>query len=112
VTLEIALLGVPMCIVYKMAPLSFLILKRLVTIPHIGLVNIVAQRAVVRELLQGDASPEAIARELQRLLDDADYRATIGEGLETVRRNLGSGNGAQNMAELVLSLLPAANTET
>ena len=112
VTLEVALLGVPMCIVYKMAPLSFLILKRLVTIPHIGLVNIVAQRAVVRELLQGDASPEAIAQELQHLLDDEDYRATIAEGLEMVRRNLGSGNGALNMAELVLSLLPAANTET
>jgi lipid-A-disaccharide synthase len=112
VTLEIALLGVPMCIVYKMAPLSFLIMKRLLTIPHIGLVNIVAQREVVKELLQGDANPRAVVEELQRLLDDAEYRASIAEGLETVRRNLGSGNGARNMAELVLSLLPAANPET
>jgi len=112
VTLEIALLGVPMCIVYKMAPLSFLIMRRLVTIPHIGLVNIVAQQAVVRELLQGDANPAAIARELRRLLDDAEYRAAIGKGLEKVRRNLGSGNGALNMAELVVSLLPPANPET
>jgi len=112
VTLEIALFGVPMCIVYKMAPLSYLILRRLVTIPHIGLVNIVAQREVVKELLQGNANPRAVAEELRRLLDDAEYRATIGEGLETVRRNLGSGNGARNMAELVLSLLPAANTDS
>jgi lipid-A-disaccharide synthase len=101
-----------MCIVYKMAPLSFLIMKRLLTIPHIGLVNIVAQREVVKELLQGDANPRAVVEELQRLLDDAEYRASIAEGLETVRRNLGSGNGARNMAELVLSLLPAANPET
>ena len=112
VTLEIALLGVPMCIVYKMSPLSYQIMKRLVTIPHIGLVNIVAQREVVKELLQDDANPEAVAQELQRLLDDGDYRAAIGEGLETVRRNLGSGNGVENMTELVLSLLPAANMET
>jgi lipid-A-disaccharide synthase len=112
VTLEIALLGVPMCIVYKMAPLSYLIMKRLVTIPHIGLVNIVAQQAVVRELLQGDANPEAVARELQRLLDDEEYRATIGAGLQTVRRNLGTGNGARNMAELVLSLVSQAQAKT
>jgi len=112
VTLEIALLGVPMCIVYRISPLSFQIMKRLLTIPHISLVNIVAQREVVRELLQGDANPEAVSRELQRLLGDSNYRATIGEGLDTVRRNLGSGNGAQNMAELVLSLLPAAKAET
>lgn len=112
VTLEIALLGVPMCIVYRMSALSFWFIERLLTIPHVSLVNIVAQREVVKELLQGNANPENVSRELQRLLDDSDYRAAISDGLDTVRRNLGSGNGAQNMAELVLSLLPAANTQT
>ena len=112
VTLEIALLGVPMCIVYKMSPLSHKIVIRLLTIPHIGLVNIVAEHEVVRELLQDDANPQAVSQELRRLLDDDDYRAEIGTGLEQVRRNLGSGNGAENMAELVLRLLPAAKTET
>jgi len=105
VTLEIALLGVPMCIVYRMAPLSYQILKRLVTIPHISLVNIVARREVVRELLQAEANPAEVSRELLRLLDDADYRASIAKGLDEVRHNLESGNGARNMAELVLSLL-------
>ena len=105
VTLEIALLGVPMCVVYKVSPLSYMIMKRLVTIPHIGLVNIVAREALVQEFLQADAKPESVSDELLHLLDDAEYRARLRAGFDEVRKNLGVGNGAQNMAELVLSLL-------
>jgi lipid-A-disaccharide synthase len=106
VTLEIALLGVPMCIVYKTSPLSHMILKRLITIPHIGLVNIVSCEAVVKELLQAEANPDAVAAELFHMLDDQDYRQQLRAGYDKVRTNLGAGNGAWNMAELVLSLLP------
>jgi lipid-A-disaccharide synthase len=106
VTLEIALLEVPLCVVYRVSTLSYLILRRLVRIAHIGLVNIVAQRPVARELLQSEATAHNIAAELFEILDDDDYRARIHEGLQQVRQNLGSGGGAQNMAELVLSLLP------
>jgi lipid-A-disaccharide synthase len=106
VTLEIALLGVPMCIVYKTSPLSHMILKRLITIPHIGLVNIVSREAVVKELLQAEANPDAVAAELFHMLDDQDYRQQLRAGYDKVRTNLGAGNGAWNMAELVLSLLP------
>jgi len=105
VTLEIALLGVPMCIVYKVSSLSYLIMRRLVTIPHIGLVNIVARRAVVQEFIQSDANPTAVSDELLRMLDDPEYRLRLRAGFDEVRQNLGTGNGAQNMAELVLSLL-------
>ncbi|MCP4333390.1 MAG: lipid-A-disaccharide synthase [Gammaproteobacteria bacterium] len=104
VTLEIALLKVPMCILYKMSPISYQIMSRLVTIPHIGLVNIVARDAVVKELLQADANPQKISQELFDLLEDREYRARIDSGLERVRKNLGSGNGARNMAELVLAM--------
>jgi lipid-A-disaccharide synthase len=105
VTLEIALLGVPMCIVYKVSPLSYVIMKRLVTIPHIGLVNIVARQALVPEFLQADANPEAVSDELFRMLDDPEYRERLRAGFNEVRNNLGPGNGPQHMAELVLSLL-------
>ncbi len=105
VTLEIALLGTPMCIVYRMSALSFAIMRRLITIPHIGLANIVAGGAVVREFLQRDATPEAIGAELFRLLDDAQYRREVIAGLARVRENLGEGQGAENMARLVISLL-------
>ena len=105
VTLEIALLGVPMCIVYKVSPLSYMIMKRLVTIPHIGLVNIVARQALVQEFLQADANPEAVSDELFRMLDDPQYRERLRTGFDEVQNNLGPGNGAQHMAKLVLSLL-------
>jgi lipid-A-disaccharide synthase len=105
VTLEIALLGVPMCIIYKMSWLSWQIMSRLVTIEHIGLANIVAARPVVRELLQDVATPGNISQELSRLLDDEDYRKKVKAGLDEVKQNLGEGNGSQRMAELVLSCL-------
>ena len=76
-----------------------------ITIPHIGLANIVAGQAVVKEFLQTEANPDAVAQELFALLEDRDYRARIDSGLERVRENLGAGNGARNMAELVLSMI-------
>ena len=105
VTLEIGLLGVPMCIVYRMSGLSYSIMKRLITIPHIGLANIVADGAVVREFLQQQANPAAVSAELFELLENSEYRAQIKSGLERVRENLGAGGGARNMAQLVLSLI-------
>lgn len=105
VTLEIALLNVPMCILYKVSWISYAIMKRLVTIPHIGLANIVAGKAVVREFLQQDANPDTVSRELFELLENAQYRQQVKTGLEQARENLGSGNGAYNMAQLVLSML-------
>jgi lipid-A-disaccharide synthase len=105
VTLEIAMLKVPMCILYKVSPLTYQIMRRLVTIPHIGLVNIVAGDAVVKEFLQSQADPQKVSQELFDLLENPEYRAGIESGLESVRENLGSGNGSRNVAELVLAML-------
>ncbi len=105
VTLEIALLGVPMCILYKMSSISYLIMSRLITIPHIGLANIVADGPVVREFLQQDANPETVSNEIFELLDNHEYRSRIQAGLARVRNNLGTGNGARNVAQLILSLV-------
>ena len=102
VTLEIALLGVPLCIVYKISWLSYQIMSRLIQIEHIGLANIVANRQVVEELLQHDATPQNISDELWRLLNDQDYRQRVKNGLAHVRQNLGPGAGARRMAELIL----------
>ena len=105
VTLEIALLNIPMCILYKISWLSYSIMSRLVTIPYIGLANIVADKAVVREFLQQDANADTVSRELFELLDNQVYREQVKNGLKRVRENLGAGNGACNMAQLILSLL-------
>ena len=105
VTLEIALLNIPMCILCKISWLSYLIMRRLVTIPHIGLANIVADEAVVREFFQGDVNPETLSGELFELIDNRQYREQVKSGLARVRDNLGAGDGARKMAQLVLSLL-------
>lgn len=105
VTLEIALLGVPLCIVYKMSWLSYQIMSRLITIPHIGLANIVANKHIVKELLQDEANSENMAQEVFRLLNDTAYRQQVITGLREVKTNLGIGEGSKNMAKLILNQL-------
>jgi lipid-A-disaccharide synthase len=109
VTLEIALLNIPMCILYKISWLSYLILRRLVRIPYIGLANIVADKAVVREYLQSDVNPATLSGELFELIENQQYREQVKTGLSRVRENLGGGDGARKMAQLVLSLLKKMN---
>jgi len=104
VTLEIALLETPLCIVYRMSWLSWQIMSRLITIEHIGLANIVGAGGAVRELLQNDATPQRIGGEVEALLDDPAHRARVIEGLKKVRENLGEGDGAGRMARLVLDM--------
>ncbi len=105
VTLEIALLNTPMCLVYKISWLSYQIMSRLLTIPHIGLANIVANKLIVKELLQSDATPQTIANELFQLLEDDSYRSKVVSDLSKVRKNLGAGGGAKKMATLALSFI-------
>ena len=111
VTLEIALLGVPMCIVYKMSSISFHILRHLVKIPHIGLVNIVAGKSVVREYLQAEATAKNISDEMFRVINDRTYRQGIKNDLLIVSENLGEGGGSGKMARLVLSILSSKKPE-
>jgi len=104
-TLEIALMGIPNCITYKVAHLSYAILKRMVKIEHIGLVNIVAEKGIVKEFLQYDAKPKLIAEEIMQILDNPEYRNTMINELNSVRDKLGKSGGVNNMAELILEML-------
>jgi len=104
-TLEIALLGVPNCITYKIAHLSYAILKRMIKIEHVGLVNIVAEKGIVKEFLQYQAKPELIAQEINQILDNSEYRENMINELHAVRDKLGKTGGVNNMAELVLEML-------
>ncbi len=104
VTLEIALIGTPMVIIYRMAELTYQIAKRLVKLTHIGLCNIVAGETVVRELIQDQASPELIAEEIGKQLTDQNYHANMVNKLGEVRSKLGGGGAALQVARLVLKL--------
>lgn len=105
VTLEIALVGTPMVIIYKLAPLTYQVARRVVKVEHIGLCNIVAGRSLVRELIQEQANPEAIAAEIATILTNETYRATMHADLTAIREKLGGGGAALRTASLALDLI-------
>lgn len=107
VTLQIALAGTPMAIVYRMAPLTYAIGKRLVKVPHIGLVNIVAGAGIVREFIQEQATAENLADEIMRILEDPAYSRMVRQGLLKVRERLGEPGCSQRVAGMLLAILPA-----
>ncbi len=100
-TLETALMLRPMVVVYKLSWLSYLVGRLLVRIAHFALVNILAGRGLVPELLQGDASPERMAAEIERLLGDRAAREEQLRGLREVRASLGEPGAARRVAEEV-----------
>ncbi|MDN3640379.1 lipid-A-disaccharide synthase [Simiduia curdlanivorans] len=104
-TLEIALMGIPNTIVYRIAPLSYWILKRMVKIDDIGLENIVAEKRIVQEFIQHKAQPKRIAAEVSRLLDDQAYRAQMITELNQVKGKLGIEGGSANIAKLALDMM-------
>lgn len=104
-TLEISLLGIPMVIVYKIAPVSHFILSHLVTVKYLGLMNIIAGREIVKEFIQNKAIPSDIANEALRLLNDKNYNTTMRHALSLIREQLGAGEGSRNIARLAYRLL-------
>jgi lipid-A-disaccharide synthase len=82
-------LGIPYCLVYRVAPLTYLLAKLLVKIEFIGLVNIIAGERVVEELVQSDASPEKVAAELKRLIESPGLATKMQGSLAGVATVLG-----------------------
>lgn len=105
VTLEVALIGTPMVIIYKLSPLTYLLAKRLVKIEHIGLCNIIAGETVVRELIQHEANPGMISAEIEKILGNVQYADEIKQKLSAVRSQLKSGGASANVARLALALM-------
>ena len=106
-TLEGTILRKPMIILYRVSPLSYLIARMMVRVKYIGLVNLVAGREVVPELIQGNANPERVAEEALRILRDPDHQRKMTEAMEGVCRSLGDPGAARRAARIVCSLLDA-----
>jgi lipid-A-disaccharide synthase len=107
-TLETGLMGVPMVIVYRMSGLSYFIGKLIINVDHIGLVNIVAGKRLVPELIQQDATPQNIADAVAKMLRDPDYYKAITDGLAAVRIQMGDAGASARAAAVVLELLKNA----
>jgi lipid-A-disaccharide synthase len=104
-TLQAAIIGTPMVIVYKMPWLIYLLARLLVRIRSIGLANIVAGRAFIPELIQHRATPSRLAAEARRILEDAPYREGMRAEMARVRSLLGSPGASARAAGVVLAQL-------
>ena len=104
VSLELAILDVPMVISYRVSPLTYFLGRRLIKVRYASLVNLVAGREVVPELLQDEAVPEKIATATVRLVADQAERALMLTGLAEVRERLGGAGASARAARLALSL--------
>lgn len=108
-TLETGILGKPMVIIYRVSPLSFQIGKALVKVRCIGLVNIVAGKRFIPELLQEEACGERIASEALRILEDEPYRLAMVEELKAVREKLGTPGASGRVAQMAIEMIRTAH---
>ncbi len=105
VTLEIGLLGTPLVVVYRVAALSYRIMRRLIKVDHIALCNIVADRRIAPELIQDDATPERISAELSALLTEPARAQAMRSALAEIRERLGGHGASAAVAQLLLEQL-------
>ena len=108
-TLETALLKVPQIVVYKAGALEFLIVKMIIKVKFISLVNLIADREVVKEFIQSEANPPNLQNELRNLLEDFSYRKKVMDGYDSVYKTLDTGSASENTAQLMTDYL---NSET
>ncbi len=105
-TLEAAVADCPLVIAYRTSSITYQIARRVVKIPHIGLVNIVAGRELVPEFVQHDLVPRAVADALDPLLDEgSDGRKRMRQGLAEVRAKLGTPGAARRVAAMADEML-------
>src|SRR6202011_5125381 len=103
-TVEAALLDVPMVVVYRVTPLTALLAKPLVRTPFFSMVNLIAERRVVPELIQNDFTPDRVSSEVLRLLREPAARDTLRAGLAEVRQRLGPPGAIERAAEAIIEL--------
>jgi len=104
-TVEAALMDAPMIVVYRLAPLTAAIARWLVRTPMYAMVNLIAGKRVVPELVQKDFTPEKVAAEAVRLLGSPEARAQMLEGLAEVREKLGPPGAVERAADLIAAML-------
>jgi lipid-A-disaccharide synthase len=104
VTLELAILGVPMVVAYRVAPLTHFLGRRLIKVKYASLVNLVGGEEIVPELLQHEATPEKISQALRQLLGETGAAERMRSGLSRVVRQLGAPGASSRAAQLALQL--------
>jgi lipid-A-disaccharide synthase len=111
-TIEAALLDVPMVVVYRVTPLTALLAKPLVRTPFFSMVNLIAGKPAVPELMQNDFTPDRVSAEILRLLNDQSVRESLRRDLAEVRLRLGPPGAVERAADTILQLVAAAQAQT
>ena len=104
-TVEAALLGTPMVVVYRVTPASAFVLRRMVRSPFIGMVNLIAGMIVAPELIQDRFTASAVEWEVRRILESPEARAEAKAGLAEVRAKLGPGGAIERAADIFARML-------
>ncbi len=104
-TVEAALIGTPMVVVYRVSGLTAFFARPLVRTPFYSMPNLIAGRRIVPELIQADFTPERVAQETQRLLDSAEAREKMKRELAEMRSKLGPGGAIERAADIIAAML-------
>lgn len=104
-TLQTALFGVPMIIIYKMSGITYMLAKALIKIENISLVNLIAGEKIVPELIQEKAVPESIAAEAEKILNNHSEAAKIREKLLSLGRLMGEKGASEKVAEIAFGMM-------
>jgi lipid-A-disaccharide synthase len=109
-TLETGLFKVPQVVVYRTSPISYRIAKSFISVGFISLINLIAGREVIKELIQIHANADKIGNELQRLLQDQDYRLKIMKDYDEIYKKLDIGSASENTGRLMVKYLTEKST--
>jgi len=109
VTLELAILGIPQVTTYKISPYTYILGRLLINVEFFSLVNLIAGKKVIPELLQHQVTPANIANELKMMLTEPEKRARMEQGLQEVREKIGRPGASRRAAHLAISLIKDAD---
>jgi lipid-A-disaccharide synthase len=109
-TLETAIIGTPLAVVYKTSAFNYKLLRPLISVEHFGLINLIAEERLARELIQDDFTPEVLAEELFRLLEPETNRA-MRERLQKMTEKLGRGGASKRAAEIIVNYLETKDSK-
>ena len=104
-TVETAILGVPMILLYRASAITFWVAKRVIKVPFVGLVNLVAGEQVIPELLQDHVTPDRLAHEASEILEGGQKRENMIEKLGMVKERLGRGGASERTAKIAIEML-------
>ncbi len=109
-TLETAILNTPLAIVYQTSALNYKLLRPLITVEHFGLINLIAEERLAKELIQDDFTPETLSAELFRLLEP-ETNKKMRQRLTEVTDTLGHGGASKRAAEAIIKLLSSEDRQ-